>query len=165
MRQRVMIAMALSCKPRLMLADEPTTALDVTIQAQILDLILKLKQEVGTSVILITHALGVIAEAAQYAAIMYAGWVVEHGPVAAIFSSPLHPYTVGLMNSIPRIGSGPSGRGYLNVIPGTIPDLLELPSGCKFRDRCPRVMPVCAEKKPELLEKTPGHFVRCWLHA
>jgi peptide/nickel transport system ATP-binding protein/oligopeptide transport system ATP-binding protein len=165
MRQRVMIAMALSCRPRLMLADEPTTALDVTIQAQILDLIQDLKREVGTSVVLITHDLGVIAEAAQYAAIMYAGWVVEQGPVAAIFSSPLHPYTIGLMNSIPRIGSAPSGEGYLNVIPGTVPDLLELPSGCKFRDRCPRVMPVCAEKKPELLEKTPGHFVRCWLHA
>jgi peptide/nickel transport system ATP-binding protein/oligopeptide transport system ATP-binding protein len=165
MRQRVMIAMALSCRPRLMLADEPTTALDVTIQAQILDLIQDLKREVGTSVVLITHDLGVIAEAAQYAAIMYAGWVVEQGPVAAIFSSPLHPYTIGLMNSIPRIGSAPSGEGYLNVIPGTVPDLLELPSGCKFRDRCPRVMPVCAEKKPELLEKTPGHYVRCWLHA
>ncbi len=163
MRQRVMIAMALSCRPRLMLADEPTTALDVTIQAQILDLILKLKREVGTSVILITHDLGVIAEAAQHAAIMYAGWVVEQGPVAAIFSSPLHPYTVGLMNSIPRIGSGHARGGYLNVIPGTIPDLLELPSGCKFRDRCPRVMPVCAEKVPQLLEYTPGHYVRCWL--
>jgi len=120
---------------------------------------------VGTSVILITHDLGVIAEAAQYAAVMYAGWVVEQGPVDSIFSAPLHPYTVGLMNSIPRIGRGHSGEGYLNVIPGTIPDLLELPSGCKFRDRCPRVMPVCAEKKPELLEKTPGHFVRCWLWA
>jgi len=165
MRQRVMIAMALSCRPRLMLADEPTTALDVTIQAQILELIQGLKREVGTSVILITHDLGVIAEAAQYAAVMYAGWVVEQGPVGAIFSTPLHPYTVGLMNSIPRIGQGHAGDGYLNVIPGTIPDLLELPSGCKFRDRCPRVMPVCAEKKPELLEKTPGHFVRCWLHA
>jgi peptide/nickel transport system ATP-binding protein/oligopeptide transport system ATP-binding protein len=165
MRQRVMIAMALSCRPRLMLADEPTTALDVTIQAQILDLILTLKREVGTSVILITHDLGVIAEAAQHAAIMYAGWVVEQGPVAAIFSSPLHPYTVGLMNSIPRIGSGHSRGGYLNVIPGTIPDLLELPSGCKFRDRCPRVMPVCAEKVPQLLEHTPGHHVRCWLWA
>jgi peptide/nickel transport system ATP-binding protein/oligopeptide transport system ATP-binding protein len=165
MRQRVMIAMALSCRPRLMLADEPTTALDVTIQAQILDLIQDLKREVGTSVVLITHDLGVIAEAAQHAAIMYAGWVVEQGPVAAIFSSPLHPYTIGLMNSIPRIGSSPTGEGYLNVIPGTVPDLLELPSGCKFRDRCPRVMAVCAEKKPELLEKTPGHYVRCWLHA
>ena len=165
MRQRVMIAMALSCRPRLMLADEPTTALDVTIQAQILDLILALKREVGTSVILITHDLGVIAEAAQHAAIMYTGWVVEQGPVAAIFSSPLHPYTVGLMNSIPRIGSGHSGDRYLNVIPGTIPDLLELPSGCKFRDRCPRVMPVCAEKVPQLLEHTPGHYVRCWLWA
>jgi len=163
MRQRVMIAMAMSCRPRLMLADEPTTALDVTIQAQILDLILALKREVGTSVILITHDLGVIAEAAQHAAIMYTGWVVEQGPVAAIFSSPLHPYTVGLMNSIPRIGSGHSRGGYLNVIPGTIPDLLELPSGCKFRDRCPRVMPICAEKVPQLLEYTPGHYVRCWL--
>ncbi|MCU0553883.1 MAG: ABC transporter ATP-binding protein [Syntrophales bacterium] len=165
MRQRVMIAMALSCRPRLMLADEPTTALDVTIQAQILELIQELKREVGTSVILITHDLGVIAEAAQYAAVMYAGWVVEQGPVDAIFSTPLHPYTVGLMNSIPRIGRGQAGDGYLNVIPGTIPDLLELPSGCKFRDRCPRVMPVCVERKPELLEKTPGHTVRCWLHA
>ena len=163
MRQRVMIAMALSCRPRLMLADEPTTALDVTIQAQILDLIQDLKREVGTSVILITHDLGVIAEAAQYAAIMYAGWVVEQGPVADIFASPLHPYTVGLMNSIPRIGSAARGDGYLNVIPGTVPDLLELPSGCKFRDRCPRVMPVCAEKVPQLLEKTTGHSVRCWL--
>ena len=165
MRQRVMIAMALSCRPRLMLADEPTTALDVTIQAQILELIQGLKQEVGTSVVLITHDLGVIAEAAQAAAVMYAGWVVEQGPVERIFSSPLHPYTVGLMNSIPRIGRRREGNGYLNVIPGTIPNLLELPSGCKFRDRCTRVMPVCAEKKPELLEKTPGHSVRCWLHA
>ena len=163
MRQRVMIAMALSCRPRLMLADEPTTALDVTIQAQILDLIQDLKREVGTSVVLITHDLGVIAEAAQYAAIMYAGWVVEQGSVEAIFSKPLHPYTVGLLNSIPRIGSSSRG-GYLNVIPGTVPDLLEIPSGCKFRDRCPKVMPVCIEK-PAILEKTPGHSVRCWLWA
>ncbi|HQL90183.1 MAG TPA: ABC transporter ATP-binding protein [Syntrophales bacterium] len=165
MRQRVMIAMALSCRPRLMLADEPTTALDVTIQAQILELIRDLKREVGTSVILITHDLGVIAEAAQHAAVMYAGWVVEQGPVGSIFSSPLHPYTVGLMQSIPRIGTGHAGDGYLNVIPGTIPDLLELPSGCKFRDRCSRAMPVCAEKRPELIERTPGHSVRCWLHV
>jgi len=163
MRQRVMIAMALSCRPRLMLADEPTTALDVTIQAQILELIQGIKQEVGTSVILITHDLGVIAEAAQHAAVMYAGWVVEQGPVGTIFSTPLHPYTVGLMHSIPRIGQGHGGDGYLSVIPGTIPDLLELPSGCKFRDRCSRAMPVCAERQPELVEKTPGHFVRCWL--
>ncbi len=163
MRQRVMIAMALSCKPRLMLADEPTTALDVTIQAQILDLIQDLKREVGTSVVLITHDLGVIAESAQYAAIMYAGWVVEQAPVAAIFSTPLHPYTVGLISSIPRIGSSRARDGYLNVIPGTVPDLLELPSGCKFRDRCPRAMPVCAEKVPQLREKNTGHYVRCWL--
>ncbi len=165
MRQRVMIAIALACRPRLMLADEPTTALDVTIQAQILGLIQDLKREIGSSVILITHDLGVIAEAAQHAAIMYAGWVVEQATVEAIFSSPLHPYTVGLMNSIPRIGSGSSRNRYLNVIAGTIPNLLDLPSGCKFRDRCPHAMPVCAEKKPELLEKTAGHYVRCWLHV
>ena len=119
----------------------------------------------GTSGCLIRHGLGVIAEAAQYAAVMYAGWVVEQGPVGSIFYAPLHPYTVGLMNSIPRIGKHQARDGYLNVIPGTIPDLLELPSGCKFRDRCPHAMPVCAEKKPELLEKAPGHTVRCWLHA
>jgi peptide/nickel transport system ATP-binding protein len=165
MRQRVMIAIALACRPRLMLADEPTTALDVTIQAQILGLIQDLKREIGSSVILITHDLGVIAEAAQHAAIMYAGWVVEQATVEAIFSTPLHPYTVGLMNSIPRIGSGASRSRYLNVIAGTIPNLLDLPSGCKFRDRCPHAMPVCAEKKPELLEKTAGHYVRCWLHV
>jgi oligopeptide/dipeptide ABC transporter ATP-binding protein len=161
----VMIAIALACRPRLMLADEPTTALDVTIQAQILGLIQDLKREIGSSVILITHDLGVIAEAAQHAAIMYAGWVVEQATVEAIFSTPLHPYTVGLMNSIPRIGSGASRSRYLNVIAGTIPNLLDLPSGCKFRDRCPHAMPVCAEKKPELLEKTAGHYVRCWLHV
>ena len=148
MRQRVMIAMALSCRPRLMLADEPTTALDVTIQAQILDLIQDLKREVGTSVVLITHDLGVIAEAAQYAAIMYAGWVVEQGPVADIFASPLHPYTVGLMNSIPRIGSALPGNGYLNVIPGTVPDLLELPSGCKFRIAAPVSCPYARKGSP-----------------
>ncbi len=163
MRQRVMIAMALACRPRLMLADEPTTALDVTIQAQILQLIGELKEKVGTSVILITHDLGVIAEAAQHAAIMYAGWIVEQGPVEAIFSSPLHPYTVGLMSSIPKIGSE-KGDHYLNVIAGTVPDLLKLPSGCRFRDRCPRAMPKCAEIVPKLLEHEPGHFVRCLLY-
>ncbi len=161
MRQRVMIAIALSCNPRLMLADEPTTALDVTIQAQILDLINRLKGEVGTSVILITHDLGVIAEAAQFAAVMYAGKVVEHSPVKELFSTPLHPYTVGLMNSIPRIGGGTKGDP-LRTIAGAVPSLYELPAGCSFRDRCSEGMDVCAEKMPELVEYQPGHWVRCF---
>jgi len=164
MRQRVMIAMALSCNPRLMLADEPTTALDVTIQAQILDLINRLKGEVGTSVILITHDLGVIAEAAQFAAVMYAGKVVEHGPVKELFSMPLHPYTVGLMNSIPRIGRG-TKEDPLKTIAGAVPSLYELPVGCSFRDRCSDGMAVCSEKRPELIEKSPGHWVRCFKYV
>ncbi|HOX95684.1 MAG TPA: ABC transporter ATP-binding protein [Syntrophales bacterium] len=164
MRQRVMIAMALSCNPRLMLADEPTTALDVTIQAQILDLINRLKGEVGTSVILITHDLGVIAEAAQFAAVMYAGKVVEHGPVKELFSMPLHPYTVGLMNSIPRIGRG-TKEDPLKTIAGAVPSLYELPAGCSFRDRCSDGMAVCSEKRPELIEKSPGHWVRCFKYV
>ena len=157
MRQRVMIAMALSCNPRLMLADEPTTALDVTIQAQIIELINKLKGEVGTSVIMITHDLGVIAEAAQNACVMYAGKVVEYCNVSGLFSTPLHPYTAGLMESIPR-GAG----GYLKTIPGVVPSLYELPSGCSFQDRCSEVMEVCREREPQLMEKSPGHMVRCW---
>jgi peptide/nickel transport system ATP-binding protein len=164
MRQRVMIAMALSCNPRLMLADEPTTALDVTIQAQILDLINRLKGEVGTSVILITHDLGVIAEAAQFAAVMYAGKVVEYSPVKDLFSTPFHPYTVGLMNSIPKIGGG-AKEDHLRTIAGVVPSLYEIPSGCSFRDRCPDVMNVCAEKSPELLEYKPGHWVRCFKYG
>jgi len=157
MRQRVMIAMALSCNPRLMLADEPTTALDVTIQAQIIELIDKLKGEVGTSVVMITHDLGVIAEAAQNACVMYAGKVVEYCNVGGLFSTPLHPYTTGLMESIPR-GTG----GYLKTIPGVVPSLYELPSGCSFQDRCPDVMKICREKEPQLTEKSSGHMVRCW---
>ncbi|HPC73143.1 MAG TPA: ABC transporter ATP-binding protein [Syntrophales bacterium] len=164
MRQRVMIAMALSCNPRLMLADEPTTALDVTIQAQILDLINRLKGDVGTSVMLITHDLGVIAEAAQFAAVMYTGKIVEYGSVDELFSRPLHPYTVGLMNSIPKIG-GDSGQGHLRTIAGTVPNLYELPVSCSFRDRCPDVMAVCSEQKPELIERSPGHFVRCFKYV
>ncbi|MDO9527611.1 MAG: ABC transporter ATP-binding protein [Syntrophales bacterium] len=160
MRQRVMIAMALSCNPRLMLADEPTTALDVTIQAQIIELIDKLKGEVGTSVIMITHDLGVIAEAAQNACVMYAGKVVEYCNVEGLFSSPFHPYTVGLMESIPR-GTG----GYLKTIRGAVPNLYELPSGCSFQDRCSDVMKVCREKEPQLMAKSPGHQVRCWKYV
>jgi peptide/nickel transport system ATP-binding protein len=163
MRQRVMIAMALSCNPRLMLADEPTTALDVTIQAQIIELINAMKEKVGTSVILITHDLGVIAEAAQYAAVMYAGKVVEYCSVSDLFSNPLHPYTEGLMESTPNIGEIPDDKNVrLNVIPGTVPSLYSLPKGCSFQERCPYVMEICKEREPELKEKFPGHQVRCW---
>jgi peptide/nickel transport system ATP-binding protein len=162
MRQRVMIAMALACNPRLMLADEPTTALDVTIQAQILDLINTLKGEVGTSVILITHDLGIIAEAAQFAAVMYAGKVVEYSGVEDLFSNPLHPYTVGLMESIPKVDTLSDNRRYLKVIPGAVPSLYELPQGCSFQDRCSYTMDICREQEPELKEHTSGHLVRCW---
>jgi oligopeptide/dipeptide ABC transporter ATP-binding protein len=163
MRQRVMIAMALSCNPRLMLADEPTTALDVTIQAQIIGLINAMKEKVGTSVILITHDLGVVAEAAQYAAVMYAGKVVEYCSVRDLFSTPLHPYTEGLMESTPNIGAIPDNKDErLNVIPGTVPNLYNLPPGCSFQERCPSVMEICKKREPELKEKFPGHQVRCW---
>jgi peptide/nickel transport system ATP-binding protein/oligopeptide transport system ATP-binding protein len=162
MRQRVMIAMALACNPRLMLADEPTTALDVTIQAQILDLINTLKGEVGTSVVLITHDLGIIAEAAQFAAVMYAGKVVEYSGVENLFSNPLHPYTVGLMESIPKVDTLSGNKGYLKVIPGTVPNLYELPTGCSFQDRCSYTMDICREQVPELKEHKTGHLVRCW---
>jgi oligopeptide/dipeptide ABC transporter ATP-binding protein len=163
MRQRVMIAMALSCNPRLMLADEPTTALDVTIQAQIIELINAMKEKVGTSVILITHDLGVIAEAAQYAAVMYAGKVVEYCSVSDLFSKPLHPYTEGLMESTPNIGEIPDDKEKrLTVIPGTVPNLYSLPEGCSFQERCPSVMEICRKREPELKEKFPGHQVRCW---
>ena len=160
MRQRVMIAMALSCNPRLMLADEPTTALDVTIQAQIIELINEMKKKVGASVIMITHDLGVIAEATQNACVMYAGAVVEYCNVGDLFAKPLHPYTTGLMESIP---GGAGGR--LKTIPGVVPSLYELPTGCSFQDRCPEVMEICREKDPQLMEKSPGHMVRCWKYV
>jgi len=162
MRQRVMIAMALSCNPALMLADEPTTALDVTIQAQILDLIGRLKEKVGTSVIFITHDLGVIAEAAQFAAVMYAGKVVEYSTVAELFSLPLHPYTEGLMNSSPDLNDVSDRHRRLRVIAGTVPNLYSLPRGCSFQDRCPFVMEICRKEEPDLTERDSGHRVRCW---
>ena len=162
MRQRVMIAMALSCNPRLMLADEPTTALDVTIQAQIMDLIGTIKKETGTSIIIITHDLGVIAEAAQFVAVMYAGRIVEYAPAAGLFSAPLHPYTRGLMNSIPRIDKDYGRDEYLETIPGAVPALNDLPAGCPFHDRCPWVMETCLVNEPVLTEHKPGHQVRCW---
>ena len=161
MRQRVMIAIALACNPRLMLADEPTTALDVTIQAQIIDLINDMKGKIGTSVMMITHDLAVIAETARFVAVMYAGKIVEYGPVGDIFSTPLHPYTVGLLESIPRMDIT-IRDGYLKVIPGVVPELNKLPRGCRFLDRCSYVMTICSEEEPELKEKTPCHSVRCW---
>jgi peptide/nickel transport system ATP-binding protein/oligopeptide transport system ATP-binding protein len=162
MRQRVMIAMALSCNPRLMLADEPTTALDVTIQAQIIDLINRLKSEIGASVILVTHDLGVIAEAAQRVAVMYAGRIVEQARVSDLFTTPLHPYTLGLMLSIPRMDQKKNARNRLAVIPGSIPPLYDLPAGCSFQDRCADVMPICRERYPGLTVPLFNHQVRCW---
>jgi oligopeptide/dipeptide ABC transporter ATP-binding protein len=163
MRQRVMIAMALSCHPKLMIADEPTTALDVTIQAQILDLISRLKERVGSSILLITHNLGVVAEVAQYVGVMYAGYIVEYADVVTLFKEPRHPYTVGLFQSIPK-KRGARKRERLQAIPGLVPDLLELPKGCKFQDRCSHVSERCKEEAPSLLTLDGGHRVRCWLN-
>jgi oligopeptide/dipeptide ABC transporter ATP-binding protein len=164
MRQRVMIAIALACRPRVMLADEPTTALDVTIQAQMIDLIRSLQSETGTSLVLITHDLGVIAEASEDVAVMYAGQIVESSPTRELFSNPRHPYTVGLMGSIPRV-DGPTGRGaYLRAIRGTVPPLYNLPVGCRFQDRCPDSFSLCS-REPILTENSPGHAVRCWKYG
>jgi len=165
MRQRVMIAIALACRPRVMLADEPTTALDVTIQAQMIDLIAALRAETGAAVILITHDLGVVAEAAETVAVMYAGQIVEHGSVRDLFSTPLHPYTLGLMNSVPSMNE-PAGRdAFLKAIPGVVPPLYDLPMGCRFRDRCPDAFLLCRERAPILEEIVSGHDCRCWLHG
>ncbi len=160
MRQRVMIAMALSCNPSLLIADEPTTALDVTIQAQILELMKELQESLGMALLLITHDLGVVAEQADEVAIMYAGKIVEKANPETIFSRPLHPYTLGLLNSVPGISGKKKKR--LEAIPGVVPSPLDLPSGCRFRDRCPRVVEKCAESEPELIEKGKGHWVACY---
>jgi oligopeptide/dipeptide ABC transporter ATP-binding protein len=159
MRQRVMIAMALSCHPRLLIADEPTTALDVTIQAQILDLLAGLQQRLGMALILVTHDLGIVAERADEVAIMYAGRVVERAPVQALFRRPLHPYTRGLLRSIPKVGTEKGRR--LEAIPGVVPELWGLPSGCYFRDRCSKAIPRCATLDPRLEELQPSHRVAC----
>jgi oligopeptide/dipeptide ABC transporter ATP-binding protein len=164
MRQRVMIAMAICCSPKLMLADEPTTALDVTIQAQILELIGRLKKDTGASVMLITHDLGVIAEAAEHVAVIYTGQIVEYASVESLFARPLHPYTVGLMESIPKIDAVRARDEYLKVIPGTVPSLHNLPQGCTFQDRCPHTMQICREEEPQLWEHLSGHKVHCWLY-
>jgi oligopeptide/dipeptide ABC transporter ATP-binding protein len=163
--QRVMIAMALACVPDMLIADEPTTALDVTIQAQILDLIRDMRQKTGTSVILITHDLGVIAEMAERVAVMYAGEIVEQTDVLTLFKVPVHPYTQGLIGSIPILGKV---RDRLDVIPGTVPNLVNLPAGCRFAPRCQaRVkynLQICTDKRPSLVPYEEGHTVRCWLY-
>lgn len=162
MRQRVMIAMALSCSPQLLIADEPTTALDVTIQAQILELMKELREREQTSLLLITHDLGVIAEMADEVAVMYAGQVVEQASVGDLFREPLHPYTRGLLNSIPTIKTSKGAR--LNVVDGNVPNLLNLPPGCRFNPRCPSAMDICRESAP-LLKELRGHRqARCWLY-
>ena len=162
MRQRAMIAMALSCHPALLIADEPTTALDVTIEAQVLDLMRRLQEEMGMSILMITHDLGVIAEVADEVAVMYAGRVVERGDADAIFYEPLHPYTRGLLASIPVLGkrTAVTSRRRLSSIPGTVPNVLALPAGCAFRPRCSETRRKCLEV-PELREVAPGHAVRC----
>jgi len=164
MRQRVMIAMALACSPKLMIADEPTTALDVTIQAQILDLMNKLKEETGAAILFITHDLGVIAEMAQHVAVMYAGKRVEFADVNTIFSNPKHPYTVGLLESIPTVGRKTSD-GKLNTISGTVPSLFNLPSGCLFSDRCPDVFDDCRKVEPKMYNAGKNHIARCLKYA
>lgn len=163
MRQRAMIAMAVSCNPKLLIADEPTTALDVTIQAQILDLMRDLKNKLGTSIMLITHDLGVIAEMADYVVVMYAGKVVEEAPVLEIFKNPMHPYTVGLLNSKPSLTQD---KERLHSIPGQVPNPLKMPEGCYFNPRCSKAMEICKKKAPEIMEKgTDGvHKVSCWLY-
>ena len=165
MRQRVMIAMAMACKPKLMIADEPTTALDVTIQAQILDLMLRLKEEAGTSIILITHDLGVIAENAQNVMVMYTGKVMEYANVLDLFGDPKHPYTIALMKSIPRLDDLSKTGNQLDVIEGTVPSLLNLPKGCKFSNRCEKSMNRCLNEDPPLIEIEANHLCRCWLYT
>jgi peptide/nickel transport system ATP-binding protein len=160
MRQRIMIAMALACNPRVLIADEPTTALDVTIQAQILDLMTSLQAEMGTSILLITHALAVIAETAQRVVVMYAGKVVEQGDVNTIFHHPGHPYTKGLLRSVPRLDQMRHDR--LTEIPGMVPSLHNLPPGCAFAGRCDQAKDQCHRETPELKPLNPGHWVRCW---
>jgi oligopeptide/dipeptide ABC transporter ATP-binding protein len=161
MRQRVVIAMAIACAPSLLIADEPTTALDVTIQAQILELIKLMQREIGSSVILITHDLAVIAETVDKVAVMYAGLIVEQTGVKELFRDPLHPYTQGLMHSIPVLGNA---KKKLKSIPGRVPNLIDLPKGCYFSNRCPFAKPICHERRPELTEHRPGHQVRCHLY-
>jgi peptide/nickel transport system ATP-binding protein len=161
MRQRVMIAMALSCRPELLIADEPTTALDVTIQAQILALMKRLQKEFGMAIMLITHNLGVVAQVVDRVVVMYAGQVVEMGGVERIFDQPAHPYTIGLLGSIPKLNER---RDRLQVIEGTVPSASQMPAGCRFHPRCSSAQDICKQEPPALGESEPGHEVRCWLY-
>lgn len=162
MRQRVMIAMALACDPEMLIADEPTTALDVTIQAQILDLIKELQHRLGMSVIFITHDLGVVAETCDYVAVMYAGQVVEYADVYTLFKEPQHPYTIGLLNSLPRHDVE---QDKLEPIRGNVPNVNDMPKGCRFAPRCPAATALCAEKLPDLVKDENGNDVRCWIYS
>lgn len=161
MCQRAMIAMALACRPDVLIADEPTTALDVTIQAQILELIAELREELGMAVLLITHDLGIVAQNVNRVLVMYAGTEMEEASVDELFANPANPYTQGLLASLPRVEAR---GGKLSAIPGTVPDLSELPTGCRFRERCPHVFDKCREAEPPLLEVSSDHMSRCWLH-
>jgi oligopeptide/dipeptide ABC transporter ATP-binding protein len=166
MRQRAMIAMALACNPQILIADEPTTALDVTVQAQILDLMLTLRQDYDTAIMMITHDLGVIAEIASRVIVMYAGKVVEAARTDVLFESPKHPYTHGLLRSIPKLGRrAEHGRQRLSEISGMVPGLLNMPPGCAFHPRCRQAMSVCRDRVPVLTESEEGHSVRCWLYG
>jgi oligopeptide/dipeptide ABC transporter ATP-binding protein len=162
MRQRVMIALALSCNPTILLADEPTTALDVTVQAQILDLMRALQKDFQSSIMMITHNLGVVSQMADHVAVMYMGKIVEYAQVRDVFHTPLHPYTVGLLNSVPVLGR--KSRKQLVPIRGMVPSPTETIRGCPFAARCPQVMPICREELPLLREVQPGHKVACWLY-
>ena len=162
MRQRVMIAMALACNPKLLIADEPTTALDVTVQAQILDLMRELKQRVGAAIMLITHDLGVVAEVAEHVVVMYAGRKVEEAPARQLFARPRHPYTQGLLGAVPKLGSSLTGdEQRLAEIPGLVPSLKNRIQGCVFASRCPRATDICRQAAPKLQDKAPGHWVAC----
>jgi peptide/nickel transport system ATP-binding protein len=163
MRQRVMIAMALSCRPKLLIADEPTTALDVTIQAQILELLAELKQKFGMALMLITHAMGVVAETAQRVVVMYAGKVIEEAPVGELFAHPRHPYTQGLIRSIPRIDTAATHKTRLEAIAGVVPKLIAPAEGCRFAPRCRFAKEICTAETPRLREVAPGHKVACVL--
>lgn len=164
MRQRVMIAMAMACRPKLLIADEPTTALDVTIQAQILDLMLGLQEELGMAIMMITHDLGVIAEVSDRVVVMYAGEVVEYSLTDALFSASYHPYTIGLMASVPKLGAKfKRGKQPLREIPGMVPNLIRLPAGCPFSPRCEKGMDQCRKERPPLFRLSEDHGVRCWL--
>ncbi|GBC82931.1 Oligopeptide transport ATP-binding protein OppD [bacterium HR10] len=161
LRQRALIAMALVCRPALLIADEPTTALDVTIQAEILDLLARLREHFRLALLLITHDLGVVAQTADEVAVMYAGRIVEYAPVREIFHNPQHPYTRGLLRCVPRLASSGERPRRLETIEGAVPNLLNLPPGCPFADRCPEVRPLCREGEVEMIEIAPAHFVRC----